>query len=162
VKVDKNTLSYTLSFGEGTVKVAAVYRNVNTLAGEWTYLDSSGEEAGIGEWSGSKDIPGAEIVGEWAMKLNIGDNVRESALTVTRDGRGFKAVYNSPRSGITDCDEVTFTDGKFAASMHIERQDNEVELIFDGTLDEGGKLSGTMVAKGYEDDFTVQWTAKRE
>jgi hypothetical protein len=162
VKVDKNELSLVLPFGEGTVKVAAVYQNVNTLAGEWTYLDSLDVEAATGEWSASKNVPGAEIVGEWALELSIGDNVLESALTVTRDGDGFEGVYNSPRSGITECDRVTFSDGKLLATMSIEIQGNDVEFVLNAALDDGEELSGTMVAKGYEDQFSAQWTATRK
>ncbi len=161
-KVDKNKLRLELPYGEGQIKVEALYRSENRLVGKWVLFNSSNQEESNGAWSASKVDPGAAIIGEWAIELSFGGDVRDSRLVVTRNGDGFDAVYISPRSGKHQCDSVTFENEKLVVTLNRDIQGNDVDLILSATLNEDGGLSGTMVAKGQEDQFRAEWTAKRK
>lgn len=54
ITVKKNKLSYEFPFGEARVKVAAALMGAKKLSGEWTYIDSSDQEAATGKWSAKK------------------------------------------------------------------------------------------------------------
>ncbi len=165
VKVDGNEVNLALPFGEGTIKVAASYKEKNKLTGTWAYHDSDDIDQATGEWVATKEIPKVvpTVVGEWAIVIALGGNERTYDLAISEDGEKLSGVFTSDRSDREfACDSVSFEDGKFKANVTREVRGNDVQFVYEGTLSEDGSLSGTVVPKGYEDQFQGTWTGKRE
>lgn len=168
IKVEDNDVELVFAFGEGTVKVAAEYTAKNTLKGKWTYFDSSDAEQASDTWVATREVTETEkaaappVVGDWVVTLQVGDNEREYALSIAEGDGALKGSMVSPRSGKYDLDSVTFEEGKLEIKVTRDIQGNEIEFIYNGALGADGTLSGSFVPKGYEDQFSGKWTAKRK
>ena len=170
VKVSGNDVELVLPFGEGTVKVVAKYTEAHTLKGEWAYFDSSDTEQASNAWVAKREVPKAAkaekaappVVGGWVVTLQIGDNERDYALNIAEDDGALSGSMVSPRSGKYDLDSVSFGEGQLVLKVTREIQGNDIEFTYKGSLSEDDTLSGTFVPKGYEDQFSGKWTAKRK
>ncbi|MFT4639876.1 MAG: hypothetical protein ACI8T1_003201 [Verrucomicrobiales bacterium] len=166
VKVSDNDVKLEAPFGEGTVKVAASYKEKNKLTGKWTYFDSSDSEVASDAWVATKEVKeepkASPIAGEWAIEITFGDqDPRDYSMKISEEGDALKGVFISPRSGETKCDSVAFKDDALEMKVTRDIQGNEIQFIYKGKLADD-KLSGSVVPKGYEDQFSGEWTAKRK
>lgn len=166
VKVDGNDVSLALPFGDGSVTIAASYKEKNKLTGKWKFFDNSEAEVATGDWVATKQVEkeaaAPSVAGEWELDMTMGEIERTYGLRIASEGDGLKGVLVHPSKGDLDCDSVTFEDGAFDLKITREVQGNDVQFIYKGKLSEDGALSGTVVPEGYEDQFSGEWTGKRK
>ena len=75
------------------------------------------------------------------------------------DGKVF-ATLISPRSGEHKFRQVTWADEKLTMELDRDYDGQKITLVYTGKLGADG-LSGTVAAKGAEDQFSGTWKAKR-
>ena len=165
VKVDGNEVVLEVPFGEGSIKIAASYKEKNKLVGKWTFFDSSGSEAATSDWVATKQVEeekvARSVTGEWAIAVTMGEFERAYGLRIASEGDDMKGIMIHPTKGDLPCDLVTFEDGELVVKITRDFQGNDIEFIYKGKLSDEGALSGTVVPKGYEDQYSGEWTGKR-
>ena len=101
-------------------------------------------------------------MGKWNIVISLGDNERTYELAISEDGEGLKGVFTNDRNDRESvCDSISFEAGNLSAKVTRDVRGNEIQFIYEGRLSEDGTLSGTVVPKGYEDQFSGTWTGKR-
>ena len=171
VSVDDNDVKLQIPYQGGNVTIEASLKGKNKLEGEWTFLDSNDIEAGNDKWTATKVVKtvatddqkeeSVSLAGDWALDVTLADNTRDYTLKITEDGDDLKGVFVSPRSGETNCDSVSFKDNAIEVKVTRAIQGTDIQFIYTGEFKDGN-LSGKLVPKGYEDQFSGTWTGKRK
>jgi hypothetical protein len=102
----------------------------------------------------------AKLAGTWKMDVHINDNDADYQLRFAQAEGKLSATLISPRSGEHKFRKVTWEDEKLAMELDREFEGNTVTLLYTGKM-EGDGLSGKVVAKGAEDQFSGTWKAKK-
>jgi len=102
----------------------------------------------------------AKLAGTWKMEVRIGDNDSDYQLRLAQAGGQLAATLVSPRSGEHKFRKVTLADDKLTMELDRDYDGNAVTLIYTGKLEADG-LSGSVVAKGAEDQFSGTWKARK-
>ncbi|MGI8601618.1 MAG: alpha/beta hydrolase [Verrucomicrobiales bacterium] len=105
--------------------------------------------------------PNNPLVGEWTLEFKMGDETRDYTLKFQPDGAGVKGTLVSPRSGDHPVDSASLDDNKFKMRIKRNFDGTDVTIVYTGKLDNGA-LAGKVVAEGYEDRFSGEWSAKRK
>lgn len=103
---------------------------------------------------------GEMLLGQWKMEATIGERNMDYELRFEKADTGVKGTLISPRTGEYKAKSVSLTDGKFEMQVDREIEGNQVTFVYKGNYKNDG-LSGTLEVKGFEDQFTGNWTAKR-
>jgi hypothetical protein len=106
------------------------------------------------------DDAAAKLAGTWKMDVRLGENDADYELRLAQADGKLSGTLVSPRSGEHKFRKVTWADEKLAMELDREYDGNTVTLIYAGKLGADG-LSGTVVAKGAEDQFSGTWKAKK-
>jgi len=102
----------------------------------------------------------AKLAGTWKMAVHIGENDSDYELRLGQADGKFSGTLISPRSGEHKFRTVTWAGEKLEMELDRDYQGNTVTLLYTGKL-EGDGLSGKVVAKGAEDQFSGTWKAKK-
>jgi len=102
----------------------------------------------------------AKLGGTWKMDVHIGENDSDYELRLAQADGKVSATLISPRSGEHKFRTVTWADEKLTMELDRDYEGNTVTLIYVGKLRADG-LSGTVVAKGAEDQFSGTWKARK-
>jgi hypothetical protein len=102
----------------------------------------------------------SRLPGTWKLELSLGDSTRDYDLKLSTTEGKLEAIVVSSRSGEHKAKSVTFQDNKLVFEVERELQGNNVTLVYTGQL-AGEELSGTVVVKGAEDQFSGKWKAKK-
>jgi len=102
----------------------------------------------------------AKLAGTWKMDMRLGENDADYELRLAQVDGKLAATLISPRSGEHKFRKVTWADEKLAMELDREYDGNTVTLIYTGKLGADG-LSGSVVAKGAEDQFSGTWKARK-
>lgn len=102
----------------------------------------------------------AKLVGTWKMDVRLGENDADYELRFAQTDGKLSATLISPRSGEHKFRKVTWADEKLVMELDREYDGNTVTLLYAGKLGADG-LSGTVVAKGAEDQFSGTWKARK-
>ncbi len=102
----------------------------------------------------------AKLAGTWKMDMRVGETDADYELRLAQAGGQLSATLISPRSGEHKVRKVTWADEKLVMEVDREFDGNAVTLIYTGKLEAGG-LSGSVVAKGAEDQFSGTWKARK-
>jgi S-formylglutathione hydrolase FrmB len=102
------------------------------------------------------------VVGEWDLVIKFGEEASyDYTLKIEKKGAELKAVQVSPRSGEHPFKSAAVVDGKLRLVIERDIQGNDVTFEFEGKPGKEG-LEGTAVAKGFEDQLQITWTATRK
>jgi hypothetical protein len=102
----------------------------------------------------------AKLAGTWKMDVRIGENDSDYELRLAQADGKLSATLISPRSGEHKFRAVTWADEKLVMELDRDYEGNTVTLIYTGKLGADG-LSGSVVAKGAEDQFSGTWKARK-
>jgi hypothetical protein len=102
----------------------------------------------------------AKLVGLWKMEVRIGENDADYELRLAQADGKLSATLISPRSGEHKVRQVSWADEKLTMELDRDYTGNTVTLVYTGKL-EGDGLSGTVVLKGAEDQFSGTWKARK-
>jgi len=102
----------------------------------------------------------AKLAGTWKMDVHIGENDSDYELRLSQNDGKLAGTLISPRSGEHKFRTVTWADEKLAMELDRDFDGNTVTLIYNAKLGAEG-LSGTVVAKGAEDQFSGTWKARK-
>jgi len=102
----------------------------------------------------------AKLAGSWKMDVNFGDNNSDYELRLAQADGKLSGTLISPRSGEHKFQTVTWADEKLEMELEREFEGNKVTLVYTGKF-EGDGLSGKVVAKGAEDQFSGTWKARK-
>ena len=111
-------------------------------------------------YSRGKTDTAAKLAGNWKMAVHIGENDSDYELRLSQTAGKFSATLISPRSGEHKFSKVTWADEKLTMELDREYQGNTFTLIYTGKLGADG-LSGSVAAKGAEDQFSGTWKARK-
>ena len=100
------------------------------------------------------------LIGTWKLDVTLADQEYDYELRFAESNGKLQATFISPRSGEHKARMVNFKDE--ALSMELDRTigDNDVTFVYEGKYS-GGTLSGTLKVKGFEEQFTGKWTARK-
>jgi hypothetical protein len=102
----------------------------------------------------------AKLAGTWKMDVQIGENNSDYELRLSQADGKLAATLISPRSGEHKFRVVTWADDKLTMELDRDYDGNTVTLIYTGKPGADG-LSGKVVAKGAEDQFSGTWKARK-
>ncbi len=102
----------------------------------------------------------AKLAGVWKLDVTLADNTRDYELRLARTDGKLGGSIISPRSGETKLKSITYLGNKLEMEMVRDIQGTEATILYTGKM-EGGKLLGTVTVKGFEDQFTGTWTARK-
>lgn len=102
----------------------------------------------------------AKLAGAWKMDVRIGENDSDYELRLSQNDGKLAATLVSPRSGEHKFRAVTWADEKLTMELDRDYEGNTVTLVYTGQLGTEG-LSGKVVAKGSEDQFSGTWKARK-
>ena len=102
----------------------------------------------------------AKLLGTWKAEVTYGETKLDYGLRIARADGKLEATLISPRSGDHKCKSAAYKGGEVIIEIDREIQGNDVTLIYKGKLTAEG-LSGTISAKGYEDQLGGQWKASK-
>lgn len=100
------------------------------------------------------------LLGKWKVEANMGEQNLDYELRFEKNGTGLVGTLISPRSGEYKAKSVSFKDGAFEMQVDRQIEGNDVTFVYKGKYKNDG-LSGTLQIKGFEDQFSGNWTAKR-
>ena len=103
---------------------------------------------------------GPKLAGTWKMDMHIGENDADYELRFSETGGKLSATLVSPRSGEHKFRVVTWADERLTMELDRDFDGNAITLIYTGKLAADG-LSGKVVAKGAEDQFSGTWKARK-
>lgn len=101
-----------------------------------------------------------KLLGNWKVDVSLADQNIDYGLRITRADGKLAVTLISPRSGEYKAKSVAYQAGELVIEFDREIQGNNVTLIYKGKL-AGDALSGTVTAKGFEDQYSGQWKAKK-
>jgi hypothetical protein len=101
-----------------------------------------------------------KLAGKWKMTAKLGEDERDYEMNLAEADGKLSGTLISPRTGEYKFKSVTFSGGKLSMELPRDIQGNEVTFLYTGEL-KGSELSGSVTVKGYEDQFTGTWTAKK-
>jgi hypothetical protein len=104
--------------------------------------------------------PAAKLAGTWKMDVHIGENDSDYELRFSQSDGKLSATLISPRSGEHKFRIVTWADERLTMELDRDYDGNAITLIYTGKLAADG-LSGKVVAKGAEDQFSGTWKARK-
>ena len=102
----------------------------------------------------------SKLAGKWKMTAKLGEDERDYEMNLAEADGKLSGTLISPRSGEHKFKSVTFSSGKLSMELPREIQGNDVTFLYTGELTVS-ELSGSVTVKGYEDQFTGSWTAKK-
>ena len=102
----------------------------------------------------------SKLAGTWKLDVSLGGNDADYELRLTQTEGKLAATLISPRSGEHQFRKVTWADEKLAMELEREYDGNKVTLLYTGKLGADG-LSGRVVVKGAEDQFSGTWKARK-
>jgi hypothetical protein len=102
----------------------------------------------------------AKLAGTWKMDVRFGETDSDYELRLAQTEGKLSGTLISPRSGEHKFRQVTWADEKLAMELDREFNGNTVTLVYTGKLGADG-LSGTVAAKGAEDQFSGTWKARK-
>jgi hypothetical protein len=106
------------------------------------------------------DDTAAKLAGTWKMDVHIGDNDADYELRLSQTDGKLSATLISPRSGEHKFRKVIWAEEKLTMELDREYDGNPVTLIYTAKLGADG-LSGSVAAKGAEDQFSGTWKARK-
>ena len=108
-------------------------------------------------------VPGdgdSKLLGDWKVDVSLGENSYAYVLRLSKADGKLDATMVSPRSGDHKCKSVAYNDGELVIELDREIQGNAVTFIYKAKLGSEG-LSGTVVVKGREDQYSGRWKASK-
>ncbi|MBI4327525.1 MAG: hypothetical protein HY674_20010 [Chloroflexi bacterium] len=108
-------------------------------------------------------VPGegeSQLLGNWKVDVSLGENSYDYVLRISKADGKLAATMVSPRSGDHKCKSATFDNGELVMELDREIQGNAVTFVYQAKL-AGEGLSGTVVVKGREDQFSGRWKASK-
>jgi hypothetical protein len=102
----------------------------------------------------------AKLVGTWKMEVRLDETEVDYELRLSQTDGKLSATLVSPRSGEHKFRKVTWADETLAMELDRDYDGTMVTLIYTGKLGADG-LSGRVVTKGAEDQFSRTWKARK-
>ena len=101
-----------------------------------------------------------KLVGNWKVDVSLADQTVDYGLRIAKADGKLAATLISPRSGEHKAKSATYKADELVMEFDREYQGNSVTLTYRGKLI-GDELSGTVTAKGFEDQYNGKWKAKK-
>ena len=101
-----------------------------------------------------------KLLGNWKVDVSLADQNIDYGLRIARADGKLAVTLISPRSGEYKAKSVTYQNEELVMEFEREIQGNNVTLIYKGKLS-GDAFSGTVTAKGFEDQYSGQWKARK-
>jgi len=111
-------------------------------------------------YSRAKADTAAKLAGKWKMDVNLGGTDSDYELRLSQADGKLSATLISPRSGEHKFRTVTWVGEKLTMELDRDYDGTSVTLIYTAKLGTDG-LSGTVAAKGAEDQFSGTWKARK-
>jgi len=102
----------------------------------------------------------SKLLGTWKLEVTLNDQDFDYDLRFAKTDGKLQATLISPRSGEHKAKSVSFKNNELALEMDRTIQDNEVTFVYEGKLS-GETLSGSLKVKGFEDQVSGQWKARK-
>ena len=101
-----------------------------------------------------------KLLGNWKVDVSMAEQNIDYGLRIAKADGKIAATLISPRSGEHKAKSATYNGEELVMEFDREVQGNSVTLIYKGKL-AGDDLSGTVTAKGFEDQYSGKWKAKK-
>ncbi|PYI80962.1 MAG: hypothetical protein DME26_20710, partial [Verrucomicrobia bacterium] len=101
-----------------------------------------------------------KLLGNWKVAVSMADQKIDYGLRIAKANGKLEVTLISPRSGEHKARLVTYKAEELIMEFDREIQGNKVTVIYKGKL-AGDKLSGTATAKGFEDQYSGKWEARK-
>ena len=115
---------------------------------------------GVKETASAPSDAESKLLGKWKMELTIRDTNVDYDLRIAKVGDKLEATVISPRSGEHKAKSTTFQDNELVFEVDREFEGNNVTIVYKAKL-MGEELSGTVSAKGLEDQFSGKFKARK-
>ncbi len=151
---DTRTLVYTLR-DEKLITASNFDKDRNSEKPSVEYysrVEAAKESASAGEET--------KLLGTWKAEVTFGDRTIDYSLRIANTDGKLVATWISPRSGDHPCKSTVYKNGELTMELNREIQGNDVTLVYKGKL-AAEELSGTITAKGYEDQYSGKWKASQ-
>jgi hypothetical protein len=102
----------------------------------------------------------SQLIGTWKVELTVGEDKRDYEVRFTKADGKLEATLVSPRSGDHKFKSVICQGGALVMELDREMQGQDVTLVYKGKRTAEG-LSGTVAAKGREEQFSGRWNASK-
>ncbi len=104
------------------------------------------------------DITGTYLIAFGGLPIEAPENV-EITLTIRVDDEGkYSGTWKDPQ-GTVEIEEIEIDESKFSFSYERETPWGELEISFEGEI-ENGKISGKMIDPKFGEDEAVEFTGK--
>jgi hypothetical protein len=101
-----------------------------------------------------------KLTGKWKLTAKLGEDERDYELNLAEADGKLSGTLVSPRTGEYKFKSITWSNGKLAMELPREIEGNSMTFVYTGEL-KGSELAGKLTIKGYEEQFTGTWTAKK-
>lgn len=85
----------------------------------------------------------ADLAGAWNLTVTTDTGVTNPSLTLEQDGETLTGHYSSEALGEEDV-TGTITGSEFTISFTADLQGQMISVVYSGTIDEDGEMSGTI------------------
>jgi len=148
-----------------TISAKAEVQDDGTLSGTFQTKRADGEVIDKGTWTAApekQEAVAADVAGEWETIVNYGGENRDYGLIISKNDGGLEAVAIDQEGAEHPCQSASFEDGQLTISTSVEYEGDDVEIRYEATLGEDGKLDGKFYAVGYEEQFKGTWSGTRK
>jgi ABC-type Na+ efflux pump permease subunit len=108
----------------------------------------------------SASSPEDKLLGNWKVDVSLADQNVDYGLRIAKADGKLDVTLISPRSGEHKAKSATYKADELVMEFDRQYQGNSVTLTYRGKL-KGDELSGTVTAKGFEDQYNGKWKAKK-
>jgi hypothetical protein len=123
-------------------------------------LETYERVAGAKESASTTPGDAGKLAGKWKVTAKVGDDERDYELNLVESVGKLSGTLVSPRSGEHKFKSVTLSNGKLTMELPREIEGNDVTFVYTGEL-KGSELAGAVTIKGFEDQFSGTWTARK-
>lgn len=109
----------------------------------------------------ARDDKKADPVGTWKWEMKVGENKRETTLTIKKDGDKLTGVMPGRGGTETKVEDLKFKDGELTFSVTRERNDMKFTIKYKAKI-EGDNIKGKAEAEFGGEKRTFEFEGKRE
>src|SRR5262245_53778674 len=116
---------------------------------------------GLCGFAAAADDKKADPVGTWKWETKVGENKRESTLTIKKDGDKLTGTMSGRGGTGTKVDDLKYKDGELTFSVTRERNDMKFMIKYTAKI-EGDMIKGKAEADIGGEKRTYEFEGKRE
>lgn len=162
-KVDGDNVELDLAFDYQGVNVKVKFTGKvkgDDIVGRAVAKHPEGELAM--DWVAKRGVEPADVVGEWELEINAGDQVLEPKIVFKLDGKDLKGRYVDSNSNVeADLEKVRVEKNNVKFTINVKMDVGNIKADFSGRP-YGNKISGTIEYTLNGDPGQIEYTGVRK